>query len=186
MHKTRGTKGTDPMSRTITVMLVLCATGAFAQSGRDSFVQQQAYAAMQRISGQIDVLQTNVDDLSARVAKLERTSSSDETEALRARIASLESTVASLRKELANQRGEIVKDLSSRLAKMPQQTSAQTAKSAETASSSGPYREYVVASGDNLWLIAKAFNTTVPKIREMNNLKSDSLKVGQKIKLPME
>jgi LysM repeat protein len=119
------------------------------------------------------------------VAKLEKASASDESEAMRSRIASLESTVANLRKELANQRGEIVKDLSSRLAKMPQPEPAQTAKSAET-SSSGPYREYEVASGDTLWLIAKAFNTSVQKIRDMNNLKSDSLKVGQKLKIPAE
>ena len=171
------------MKMTVAAMAAFCAAGAFAQSGRDSFVQQQAYAAMQRITGQIDVLQSNLDDLSARVAKLERANASSETEALRSRIASLESAVASLRKELAEQRGEIVKDLSARLAKMPQP--AQQPKSAE-ASSSGAYREYVVTSGDNLWLIAKAFNTSVQKIREMNNLKSDSLKIGQKIKLPME
>lgn len=169
----------------VSAIAVFCAAFAFADGGRDSFVQQQAYAAMQRITGQIDVLQSNLDDLSARVAKLERASASDESEALRSRIASLESTVANLRKELANQRGEIVKDLSSRLAKMPQPEPAQTAKSAET-SSSGPYREYEVASGDTLWLIAKAFNTSVQKIRDMNNLKSDSLKVGQKLKIPAE
>ena len=173
------------MKRTIAAVFALCAATSFAETGRDSFVQQQAYAAMQRITGQIDVLQSNVDDLSARVAKLEQAGTSNETEALRQRIASLESTVAALRKELSSQRGEIVKDLSSRLAKMPQAAPAQQTKSAETASS-GPYREYVVASGDNLWLIAKAFNTTVPKIREMNGLKGDSLKVGQKIKVPME
>jgi LysM repeat protein len=167
--------------------IALCAVAAFAQGNRDSFVQQQAYAEMQRVSGQIDVLQSNLDDISSRLAKLERSSSSGDLEVLRSRIASLEETVASLRKDLANQRGEIVKDLSARIAKMPQASApkqTQQAKSAEQ--SSGPYREYVVASGDNLWLIAKAFNTTVPKIREMNGLKNDSLKVGQKIKLPME
>lgn len=173
------------MKRAIAAMFALCAAATFADAGRDSFVQQQAYAAMQRITGQIDVLQSNVDDLSARVAKLESARTSSETEALRQRIASLESTVAALRKELSNQRSEIVKDISSRLAKMPQAAPTQQKKSTETASS-GPYREYVVVSGDNLWLIAKAFNTTVPKIREMNGLKSDSLKVGQKIKVPME
>lgn len=176
------------MKRNIAVVLALCAASVFAQaqSGRDTFVQQQAYAAMQRITGQIDVLQSNIDDLSARISKLESASSSDDVGALRSRVASLESTVAALRKELASQRGEIVKDLSSRLANMPQpKSSSQSAKS-ETASSSGPYREYVVASGDNLWLIAKAFNTSVVKIREMNGLKNDSLKVGQKLKLPVE
>ena len=174
------------MKRTVLALFALCVMSAFAQGGRDSFVQQQAYAAMQRITGQIDVLQSNLDDLSARVAKLERAGASDETEALRSRIASLESTVAALRKELSEQRGEIVKDISSRLAKMQQQSAQpKQTKSAETAPS-GPYREYGVETGDNLWLIAKAFNTSVQKIRDMNKLKSDSLKVGQKIKIPAE
>lgn len=174
------------MKRTVLALSALCVMSVFAESGRDSFVQQQAYAAMQRITGQIDVLQSNLDDLSARVAKLERAGASDETEALRSRIASLESTVAALRKELSEQRGEIVKDISSRLVKIQQQSAPpKQTKIAETASS-GPYREYVVASGDNLWLIAKAFNTSVQKIREMNKLKSDSLKIGQKIKIPAE
>ena len=175
------------MKRTIVAICAICATSAFADGGRDSFVQQQAYAAMQRITGQIDVLQANLDDLSARVSKLERAGASDETEALRSRIASLESTVASLRKELSEQRGEIVKDISARIAKMqPAQSSTpKQAKSAES-SQSGPYREYTVASGDNLWLVSKAFNTSVQKIRDMNNLKGDSLKVGQKLKIPME
>ena len=174
------------MKRTVLALFALCVMSAFAQGGRDSFVQQQAYAAMQRITGQIDVLQSNLDDLSARVAKLERAGASDETEALRSRIASLESTVAALRKELSEQRGEIVKDISSRLAKMQQQSAQPKQTKSAEAAPSGPYREYVVETGDNLWLIAKAFNTSVQKIRDMNKLKSDSLKVGQKIKIPAE
>lgn len=177
------------MKTTVLALLSICAATAFAQqqSGRDSFIQQQAYAAMQRVTGQIDVLQANVDDLSARIAKLEGAKSSDEVVALRARVESLEATVAALRKELANQRGEIVKDLSARLAKMPQPTpTPQSKKEAASAAVSGPYREYEVAPGDNLWLIAKAFGTTVPKIRSMNGLKKDDLKVGQKLKIPME
>lgn len=175
------------MKRTVVAMFALCAFSVFAQaqSGRDSFIQQQAYAAMQRITGQIDVLQSNIDELSARVSRLESATSADDVAALRSRIASLESTVATLRKELASQRGEIVKDLSARLANMPQAKSPSHSTRSETVSS-GPYREYTVAPGDNLWLIAKAFNTSVAKIREMNGLKNDNLKVGQKLKLPMD
>lgn len=177
-------KGMKDMKTVIAAAFALFASASFAtQGGRDSFVQQQAYAEMQRISGQIDVMQSNIDDISARLSKLERQSDSAEVEALRSRIASLESTVASLRTVLANQRGEIVKDLSARIANMPRQESPKASSSAES-SSSGSYREYVVATGDNLWLIARAFNTTVAKIRTANGLKNDNLKVGQKIKIP--
>lgn len=38
---------------------------------------------------------------------------------------------------------------------------------------------YKVQSGDSLWSIAKKFNTTVNKLKEKNNLKSNLLSVGQ-------
>lgn len=40
---------------------------------------------------------------------------------------------------------------------------------------------YIVRRGDSLYKIANAFNTTVQKIKEDNNLTSDNLKVRQKI-----
>jgi LysM repeat protein len=173
----------DMKTVTVVAMCAVCATQAFGQAagGRDSFVQQQAYAEMQRVSGQIDVLHNNIDDLAQRIARLERANASGDTAALSSRIAALEGTVAALRRELQQQRGEIVKDLSSRIAKLPKPAPQTT-----TVVSEGPYREYVVASGDNLWLIARAFNTTVDKIRKMNGLGNDNLKVGQTIKLPAE
>ena len=173
---------------TIMAIVALSSVAAFAQApgGRDAFVQQQAYAEMQRVSGQIDVLQNNIDEIAQRLAKLERANASDDTGALNSRIAALEASVASLRRELQQQRGEIVKDLSSRIAKIPQPKPQPSQPKATPAVSNGPHREYVVAAGDNLWLIARAFNTSVGKIREMNDLKSDSLKVGQKLILPAE
>jgi len=43
---------------------------------------------------------------------------------------------------------------------------------------------YVVKSGDMLLKIAKAHGTTVKKIMAMNDLKSTSIRAGQKLKLP--
>ncbi len=40
---------------------------------------------------------------------------------------------------------------------------------------------YVVKKGDNLYLIAKSFNTTVQEIKTLNNLQSNMLSVGQKL-----
>ncbi len=42
---------------------------------------------------------------------------------------------------------------------------------------------YTVKSGDNLSKIAKKYNVTVDYIKKKNNLKSNDLKVGQKLKL---
>lgn len=40
---------------------------------------------------------------------------------------------------------------------------------------------YIVKSGDTLWSIARKYNTTIDKIKELNNLKSNSLSIGQKL-----
>jgi|LSQX01.2.fsa_nt_gb LysM repeat protein len=45
---------------------------------------------------------------------------------------------------------------------------------------------YVVQSGDNLWKISQQFNTTVEKIKELNQLSSESLSVGQKLCIAAE
>jgi len=45
---------------------------------------------------------------------------------------------------------------------------------------------YTVKSGDTLIKIASDHKTTVRAIRTANNLRTDSIKVGQKLKLPMK
>lgn len=49
---------------------------------------------------------------------------------------------------------------------------------------SGDY--YTVKSGDTLWEISKKYNTTVSKLKEINNLSTNNLKIGQVLKLPTE
>ena len=164
------------------VLLVICLSAgvrAMAQ-GRENFMQQQAYAEMQRVSGQVDVLQSNLGDLQRRVGALE---GGGDSRGIRQELDALKAAVAELRRELQSQRGEIVKDLSRRIAKM--QTSAPAPKPIETRKVViGPHQEYTVQSGDTLSLIAQAFNTSVSKIKEMNGLKSDNLRIGQKLNLP--
>ena len=40
---------------------------------------------------------------------------------------------------------------------------------------------YVVQKGDNLWKISQMYNTSVDKLKDINNLKSDTLQIGQKL-----
>ncbi|MDE5589183.1 MAG: LysM peptidoglycan-binding domain-containing protein [Acetatifactor sp.] len=45
--------------------------------------------------------------------------------------------------------------------------------------------EYVVRSGDTLWLIARRFNTTVDAIKRLNGLTGDNLSIGQVLRIPV-
>ena len=46
--------------------------------------------------------------------------------------------------------------------------------------------EYVVKAGESLWSIAKKFDTTVGDIKKINNLKTNSLSIGQKLIIPKD
>ena len=43
---------------------------------------------------------------------------------------------------------------------------------------------YIVKKGDSLWTIANRYNTTVEKIKVLNNLTSNLLSIGQHLKIP--
>ena len=46
------------------------------------------------------------------------------------------------------------------------------------------YITYTVKPGDSLYKIANNYNTTVNAIKELNNLKSNNLSIGQQLKIP--
>jgi LysM repeat protein len=48
----------------------------------------------------------------------------------------------------------------------------------------GAEQTYTVKAGDTLTKIAKIHKTTIEALKEANNLKTDRLKVGQKLKIP--
>lgn len=47
------------------------------------------------------------------------------------------------------------------------------------------YIEYTVQSGDNLYSIAEKYNTTTSAITQLNNLSTNSLSIGQVLKIPV-
>ena len=167
------------MKATVMMVAGFSAAAVFAQ-GRDTFVQQQAYAEMQRVSGQVDVLQNNFEDLQRRVGRLE---AGNQTQGLRQEIDALKASIAELRRQIQSQRESIVQDLAGRIkAIQAAQTPPPPPQTKQVVI--GPHREYTVKSGDTLSLIAEAFGTTVSKIKEMNRLKNDNLRIGQKLMLP--
>lgn len=46
------------------------------------------------------------------------------------------------------------------------------------------YINYIVVSGDSLYAIARKYNTTVDEIKKLNNLTSNTLSIGQNLKIP--
>lgn len=60
--------------------------------------------------------------------------------------------------------------------------SAPVPAAAAVPAASGP--TYTVKKGDNLTKIAIELRTTVARLKEVNNLKSDRINIGQKLKVP--
>ena len=172
---------------------IACAQEA-ARSGRDNFMQQQAYAEMQRVSGQVDVLQNNHEELVARVAKAEAKNAElhGEIEDLRAEIAALKNAMVEVTRTVRGQRDEIVTDLTKRIKAMQPAIAPAPASSGRSGGAAapaaptytGPLMAYVVQGGDSLYLIAKAFGTSVAVIKELNGLKNNNLRAGQTLKVP--
>lgn len=48
----------------------------------------------------------------------------------------------------------------------------------------GPDRQYVVTRGDSLSLIAQRNNISLSQLRAANNLRSDTIRIGQKLRIP--
>lgn len=172
----------------ILMMVAVVGLTVFAETSatagnRTAFLKQQAIAEMQRVTAQVDVLSANQEELSGRVAKAEEVKT--EVASLRAEIDALKATVAELRQQLEAQRGEIVKELSAKISAIQPPPKASTARATTEVSDENVY-VYTVQSGDSLFLIAKAFGTSVAKIKTLNGMKNDRIGVGQKIKVPKE
>lgn len=165
-------------------MLVLAFVPCLALAqGKESFIVQQAYAEMQRVQGQISVLQSNLNELQGRVAQLE---SGNDGQSLRREVEALRAEVASLRRQLGTQRDEIVRDLSGRLVKMQPPSPPPMRHEPPKRAVVGPHNEYVVEKGDTLSLISQATGVPIRKIKEMNGLKNDDIRIGQKLMLPKD
>lgn len=175
------------------MMMIALMTVAFAAVAAEgdgaklAFLKQQAFAEMQRVTGQIDVLQTNHDDLSARVAKLE--GGGGELRSVKNDVESLKAEIDQLRRDMQRQRKEIVDEITKKVVELlkasnARAAAAQAASAASAPSYDGPCQEYVVVSGDTLSLIAQAFKTSVAKLKSINGLKNDNLRIGQKLIVP--
>lgn len=171
------------MKRNILLIAVVAmGVSAFAQSNsRDAFLKNQAYNEMMRVVRQMEVLESNFSSLSERVSKIER---GGETSALKAEIEALKAEVNRLKADMQSQRKEIVADIAKKINTV-QARNTSAATTTRPAVDTSNCEQYVVQSGDTLSLISQAFGTTVRKLKELNSLKSDNLRVGQKLLVPV-
>ena len=193
------------MKRLICIITSVCVVSLFAQAdARAAYQQRQAVQEVQRLSSQFDQLQNGMDSLASRMNRLESSSSSSD---VRAEVAALRSELNTLKRRQEAMRGEIVAEISkkmadliakSRPAPVPASASAPVSKGkgrSEAVRSNdapvatgptGPYFEHTIEPGETLSYIAKECKTTVQKIKQYNNMKGDVLRVGQVLKIPAE
>ena len=180
-----------------------CAAAALAQDdARSAYQMRQAVQEVQRLSSQFDQMQNGMESLTARMHKLEGANASGD---LRAEIGALRSELNELKRRQEAMRGEIVAEISKKMADLiaknrpapppPPPASTRGGKGFHTAAPppeaapsgpTGPYFEHIVEPGETLSYIAKECNTTVHKIKQYSGLRSDVLRVGQKLLIPAE
>ncbi len=173
---------------------------SFAQDARTAYQQQQAIQEVNRLAHNFDLLQNNQEAIVSRLTKLEEANANQSDGDIRAEIAAIKASIAELRASQESLRREIVADLSKRIAAMPannppppprmdvpvQRVSAAKPRAAAREEYTGAHYEHIVESGHTLSSIAAAFGTTVAKIKAANNMKSNMLRVGQKLIIPAE
>lgn len=193
------------MKRVFGPLVVLGCLSICAQDdGRIAYQARQAAQEVQRLSSQFDQLESRVEAISSRMNGME---SSNSTRDIRAEIGSIRSELNELKRRQAAMRGEIVAELSRKMADLiaksappppsrpasssrvdrPQRGSAAPRdREPATTGPTGPYFEHIVEPGETLSYIAKECKTTIHKIKQYSGLKSDNLRVGQKLLIPAE
>ena len=182
---------------------IMSASSLAQDDARSAYQMRQAVQEVQRLSSQFDQMQNGMESISARMNRLERSNSSGD---VKAEIGAIRAELNELKRRQESMRGEIVAEISKKMAELiaknrpapppPPTPSARGGKSSRASTApqpdaaptgpTGPYFEHVVEPGETLSYIAKECNTTVHKIKLYSNLKSDNLRVGQKLLIPAE
>ncbi|MEI7435649.1 MAG: LysM peptidoglycan-binding domain-containing protein [bacterium] len=175
--------------------LFLLASGGCVTMTQADYAQQQSEMDTLREDLQkVRERQQAVDmELQALHRDIETTRAGASDAGLRARLEEQDRRIQTLAAARSADRQEIVDDISRRVAAMmngggaartPGKASSGRASQAPAKTETG--YEHVVKSGETLSAIAKAYGTTSSAILKASNLKSDNIRVGQKLFVPAE
>jgi LysM repeat protein len=168
----------------VTPVLMFCAAAVLSgcetlqtpQQRKQSAAREQAASRMTeekiyRLQGQVE----SVEMENARLLK-ELQQVRSEVRSYNQKISQLNSSMASLEAKQARETKEVIRQVESLLKK--------SVASRPSRPSRGSGHEHVVESGHTLSAIAQVYGTSVSAIKRANNLKSDSIYVGQKLFIP--
>jgi Skp family chaperone for outer membrane proteins len=153
------------------------------QRQADQTLQQERF---QRITGQVEGLQLETDALRSEMDALRRErSSSSQTElrTLQARLDEMEKRVRESETARVRDREEILNRLSKQMADLLQKGGSGRSSSGSRSGSGSGY-EHEVKAGESLSRIAAAYGVSVQTIQDANQMKSDVIRVGQKLFIP--
>jgi chromosome segregation ATPase len=178
------------------LMMALLAGGLLAGSPLQAQDVRTDVAALRnevaRLSESQKQLVARMEELQAALAQARAPQADPKMALLEQKAVVLEQQVAALTASLAQEsqarqkaNDELVKSLARELAGSRRPP---VAVAAETPVVDAGYelREIEVQKGDSLSAIARAAGTTVEKIKQVNGLKSDNLRLGQKLKVPVK
>ncbi|QBG49101.1 LysM peptidoglycan-binding domain-containing protein [Verrucomicrobia bacterium S94] len=147
-----------------------------AVQAREQAAARQTEERMYRMQGTVEAVEME----NARLMK-ELQSLRSQVNAMNGQISSLNSKMNALdarqKKEMAN----LIQEVKALLRKT---AASHSSSSSSSSVHRGPGREHIVESGHTLSAIAQAYGTTVKAIKQANNLKSDQIRVGQKLFIP--
>ena len=168
---------------------VSASSGAAARTAASSGTRRDIVSYVEELAGntaaQLRAVQDENAALETRMIELER-----KIAALQESNQKLLNEVAAVKRQSAADAAALESQMKAirtqidKLASMPVPTVTVPTPVTTAASAADEYDIYEVQKGATLYVIAQAYGVTVADIKKANNLKSDVLQVGQKLKIP--
>ena len=174
----------------LAILLSVWGVGCASMTGpnpdearRDADVQMMAQR-LNELQEQVKAVQQENQSLVQEMEQV-RAASRGAGSTVQSRLDALEKQLQTLQKARAEDRQAIIDDISHKIQGMLAGSAGRSSSSSSGGgSSSDTGYEHVVKSGETLSEIAHAYGVTTSAIRQANRMKSDTVRVGQKLFIP--